>query len=161
MHYEYNLWGWYSGKHDAWCERCTTLAPSRTDTPEEHGATRCLWTGNGWIEHPYEKPPILPELPQHPDPRHITPLALRRRFTLAERSAIEWAAVDRADTSEKQRKDAAMLRACLKDQEQAGFIDLDDADVAAGVRLIEELQLIAPGRASEILGAPVQPGERP
>ncbi len=94
-------------------------------------------------------------------PRHITPLALRRRFTLAERSAIEWAAVDRADTSEKQRKDAAMLRACLKDQEQAGFIDLDDADVATGVRLIEELQLIASGRASEILGAPVQPGERP
>lgn len=94
-------------------------------------------------------------------PRHITPLSLRRRFTLAERSAIEWAAVDRADTSEKQRKDAAMLRACLKDQEQAGFIDLDDVDVAAGVRLIEELQLIAPGRASEILGAPVQPGERP
>lgn len=93
--------------------------------------------------------------------RHITPLALRRRFTLTERSAIEWAAVDRADTSEKQRKDAAMLRACLKDQEQAGFIDLDDADVATGVRLIEELQLIASGRASEILGAPVQPGERP
>jgi hypothetical protein len=160
MHYEYDLWGWYIAEHPIWRERCTTLAPSRTDMPEEPGATRCLWAGNGWIERPYEKPPLLPETPQQPDPRHISPLALRRRFTLAERSAIEWAAVDRADTSEKQRKDAALLRACLKDQEQAGFIDLDDADVATGVRLIEELQLIAPGRASEILGAPVQPGER-
>lgn len=161
MHYEYDLWGWYAGSHEIWRERCTTLAPSCSHTSDTPGATRCLWTGGAWIECPYEKPPLLPELPQHPDPRHISPLALRRRFTLTERSAIEWAAVDRADTSEKQRKDAAMLRACLKDQEQAGFIDLDDADVAAGVRLIEDLQLIAPGRASEILGAPVQPGERP
>ena len=83
MHYEYDLWGWYVGEHQTWRERCTTLAPSCTDMPEEPGATRCLWSGNGWIEHPYEKPPILPDLPQHPDPRHITPLALRRRFTLA------------------------------------------------------------------------------
>jgi hypothetical protein len=123
---------------------------------------RCGDASPGWLHDAgtglFTPPPTAQVIPEQ---RHITPLALRRRFTLAERSAIEWAAVDRADTSEKQRKDAAMLRACLKDQEQAGFIDLDDADVAAGVRLIEELQLIAPGRASEILGAPVQPGERP
>lgn len=93
--------------------------------------------------------------------RHITSQALRWRLTVSERAAIEWAAVDRADATEVQRKNAATLRSMLKDQDQAQFIDLDDIGVASYLLLIEELQLIAPGRASEILGAPIQPGERP
>ncbi len=63
--------------------------------------------------------------------------------------------------AEQLHTDRTTMTRNLRTLQQAGFIDLDDADVAAGVRLIEDLQLIAPGRASEILGAPVQPGERP
>jgi hypothetical protein len=103
--------------------------------------------------------------PQAPTPvpqpaRKITPLAFRRRFTKAERAGIEWAAVDKLDRPEAERQMAAALRADLKDQEQAKFIDLDDAELIEGVAGLEAYGLIATGRAAEILSAPVQDGER-
>lgn len=93
--------------------------------------------------------------------RHITPLAFRRRFTGAERAAIEWAAVDRADATSGERQQAAQLRSTLKDQELASFIDLDDPDVAAGVQLLEDVGLIADGRALQITDTPPRPDELP
>lgn len=100
-------------------------------------------------------PPAAPA-----EARHITPLAFRRRFTKAERAAVEWAAVDKPDRPEAERQMAAALRADLKDQEQAKFIDLDDPDLIEGVATLEAYGLIAEGRATEILSAPVQVGER-
>lgn len=94
-------------------------------------------------------------------PRRMAPLAFRRRFTKAERSGIEWAAVDRADQTMEQRQQAAALRSDLKDQAQAQYIDLDDPDTVAGVQALEAIGLIAPGRAAEILGATVLPEELP
>lgn len=99
--------------------------------------------------------------PQQPTRRHITPLAFRRRFTGAERAAIEWAAVDRADATSGERQQAAQLRSTLKDQELASFIDLDDPDVAAGVQLLETVGLIADGRALQITDTPPRPDELP
>jgi len=99
--------------------------------------------------------------PPHEQHRHITPLAFRRRFTGAERAAIEWAAVDRADASSAERMQAAQLRSNLKDQELASFIDLDDPDVAAGVQLLETFGLIADGRALQITDTPPRPDELP
>lgn len=93
--------------------------------------------------------------------RHLTPLAFRRRFTAAERAAIEWAAVDRADEGQQERVQAAQLRSNLKDQELASFIDLDDPDVAAGVQLLEDVGLIADGRALQITDTPPRPDELP
>lgn len=93
--------------------------------------------------------------------RHITPLAFRRRFTGAERAAIEWAAVDRPDADQQERMQAAQLRSTLKDQELASFIDLDDPDVAAGVQLLEAVGLIADGRALQITDTPPRPDELP
>lgn len=93
--------------------------------------------------------------------RRITPLAFRRRFTGAERAAIEWAAVDRADATSGERQQAAQLRSTLKDQELASFIDLDDPDVAAGVQLLEAVGLIADGRALQITDTPPRPDELP
>ena len=93
--------------------------------------------------------------------RHISPLAFRRRFTLQERAAIEWAAVDRPGQPDTQRMQAAALRATLKDQEQARFIDLGDPDVAAGVQTMEAAGLLRPGRALVILDAPIEPKELP
>ena len=100
-------------------------------------------------------PPALPEL------RRVSVLGFRRRFTKAERAAIEWAAVDRADQPEAQRQQAAALRATLADQAAATFIDLDDADTVEGVQGLEAMGLLAPGRALEILTAPIQPEELP
>ena len=99
-------------------------------------------------------------LPQQA-PRKITPLAFRRRFTKVERESIEWAAVDKADQPDAQRQLAAALRADLKDQEQAQFIDLDEADVALGLQTLEAIGLLAVGRAAAITGAPVLPEELP
>ena len=99
--------------------------------------------------------------PPHAQHRHITPLAFRRRFTGAERAAIEWAAVDRADATSAERMQAAQLRSNLKDQELASFIDLDDPDVSAGVQLLEAVGLIADGRALQITDTPPRPDELP
>ena len=96
-----------------------------------------------------------------PVPRRLATLAFRRRFTAAERAAIEWAAVDKPEHSEQERMGSAALRSSLKDQDQATYIDLDDLDTIAGTHAIEQLGLIGDGRADEILTAPVEPGERP
>lgn len=49
----------------------------------------------------------------------------------------------------------------LADQAVAKYIDLDDPSTVAGVQLLEQSGLLAAGRAADILGAPVQPGEQP
>ena len=100
-------------------------------------------------------------LPAALAPRRLAPLAFRRRFTAAERAAIEWAAVDKPEQSAQERMGSAALRSSLKDQDQATYIDLDDLDTITGTHAIEQLGLIGAGRADEILGAPVEPGERP
>lgn len=96
-----------------------------------------------------------------PAARKVSVLAFRRRFTLAERAGIEWAAVDRADQPDAQRQQAAMLRATLADHAAASFVDLDDPATVEGVQGMTATGLVAPGRAAEILGAPVQPEELP
>lgn len=103
------------------------------------------------------------DVPAQPLPveRRVSVLAFRRRFAKAERAAIEWAAVDRAEDTIAQRMQAAALRADLKDQDSAQYIDLDDGDTVAGVQALEAGGLIAAGRAAEILGAPIEPGELP
>lgn len=92
--------------------------------------------------------------------RRITKLAFRNRFTKAEKAGIEFAALDDPTAPIAQRQQAAALRADLKDQEQATYIDLDDEDTRAGVQTLEAVGLIAAGRAVEILDAPVQDRER-
>ena len=95
-----------------------------------------------------------------PEDRRITKLAFRNRFTKAEKAGIEFAALDDPTAPIAQRQQAAALRADLKDQEQATFIDLDDEDTRTGVLTLEAVGLIASGRAVEILDAPVQDKER-
>lgn len=102
-----------------------------------------------------------PQIPTVPPARRVSVLAFRRRYTSAERAAIEWAAVDRPDQSNAQRQQAAALRSQLADQAAATFIDLDDADTVQGVQGLEALGHIATGRALEILTAPIQPEELP
>lgn len=93
-------------------------------------------------------------------PRHITGLAFRNRFTRAEKIALELAALDDPSAPLIQRQQAAALRADLKDQERATYIDLDRADTRAGVQALEAAGLIAAGRALQILDSPVLDLER-
>ena len=107
--------------------------------------------------------PVFVDAPAQPlgdSPRRITKLAFRNRFTKAEKAGIEFAALDDPTAPIAQRQQAAALRADLKDQEQATFIDLDDEDTRAGVLTLEAVGLIAAGRAVEILDTPVQDKER-
>ena len=94
-----------------------------------------------------------------PEDRRISKLAFRNRFTKAEKAGIEFAALDDPTAPIAQRQQAAALRADLKDQEQATFINLDDEDTRTGVLTLEAAGLIAAGRAVEILDAPVQDKE--
>lgn len=99
-------------------------------------------------------------LTEAPESRHITGLAFRNRFTRAEKIAIELAALDDPSAPMAQRQASAALRADLKDQESATYIDLERADTRAGVQALEAAGLLAAGRALEILDAPVQAHER-
>jgi len=121
-----------------------------------------LGVGVGWG---WDGSFIAPEIEEQPEPappkRHITNLAFRQRFTRAEKTALELAALDNPAATTEQRAQSAALRADLKDQEQASYIDLDRADTRAGVMMLEAAGLIASGRALEILDAPVQDVERP
>ena len=131
----------------------------RIDTPAE----RALGVGMGWRWDGAAF--IAPPPGQAPTPspadvaRRITKLAFRNRFTKAEKAGIEFAALDDPTAPIAQRQQAAALRADLKDQEQATFIDLDDEDTRTGVLTLEAAGLIAAGRAVEILDAPVQDKE--
>jgi hypothetical protein len=117
-----------------------------------------------WLGHTYDRengtatPPAAPE--PAPEKHHITNLAFRQRFTRAEKVALEMAALDNPSASLQQRAQAAALRADLKDQEQATYIDLDRADTRAGVQMLEAAGLLGAGRAAQILDAPVQDAER-
>ncbi len=102
----------------------------------------------------------MPESPPAQDTR-ITRLAFRKRFTQAEKVALEIAALDDPSATPAQRARAAALRAYLKDVDAATFIDLSDAHVKEGVQTLEAAGLLAAGRAGDIINAPVTPEELP
>lgn len=72
-----------------------------------------------------------------PVTRVISKLAFRRRFTLAERVAI--------DSSSD-----PVVKTMLTDMSLADVIDLDDADIVAGLAYLESISLLVAGRAAEI-----------
>ena len=107
-----------------------------------------------------EPAPVEPPVPEPVVPvRHVTKLAFRNRFTQAEKVTLEIAALDNAAATMPERQQAAALRAALKDQENASYIDLDRADTRAGVLNLETAGILAAGRALEILDAEIQPQE--
>lgn len=95
-----------------------------------------------------------------PDTR-ITRLAFRNRFTQAEKVMLELAGLDDPTAPMAQRQQAAAIRAHLADVAASAFVDLARADTRAGVQSLEAAGLLAPGRALQILDAPVQAHERP
>lgn len=95
-----------------------------------------------------------------PDSR-ITRLAFRNRFTQTEKVMLELAALDDPTAPMPQRQQAAAVRVHLADVAASTFVDLARTDTRAGVQSLEAAGLLAPGRALQILDAPVQAHERP
>lgn len=106
-----------------------------------------------------EPPAVQPEPPVFQ--RHITKSAFRNRFTQAERVMLEMAALDNPLAPSAQRQLAAGLRANMADQRDAAYIDLDRVTTRSGVLRLEQVGLLAGGRALAILDAPVQSDEVP
>ena len=159
MPFKYDLHGWFvRGVPDAELRTVPMAPPSLTTTTTE-GQLRANWNGLAWGMLPYVAPPPEPEPQPVEAQRIVSVLGFRRRFTPAEKAAIEWAAVDRPDQPEAQRMQAAALRATLANQAVAQFIHLEDPATVAGVQGLEALGIIEPGRALEILTAPIQPEE--
>lgn len=119
------------------------------------------WVGMEFATHDHaeviEQQPVAPVTVED---RRITRLAFRNRFTQSEKAAIEIAALDNPSAPMAQRAQSAALRASMKDQEVASFIDLSRPDTRAGVQQLEAAGLIAQGRAVEILDGPIADIER-
>ncbi len=113
----------------------------------------------GWLDdgQTFTAPPPVSAVPS----ARITRLAFRNRFNQAEKVTLELASLDNPAGTLAARQQAAALRAYLADVAAATFIDLLRDDTRAGVQFLETATLLAPGRALQILDAPVQPDERP
>jgi len=96
-----------------------------------------------------------------PSDTRITRLAFRNRFAQAEKVMLELAALDDPNAPMAQRQQSAAIRVYLADVAASAFVDLARADTRAGVQSLEAAGLLAPGRALQILDAPVQTHERP
>jgi hypothetical protein len=93
--------------------------------------------------------------------RHITKLAFRNRFTLAEKIAFEMAQVDDPTATHEARLAAAGVRVLEKDLAAGAYVDLNAAAVQAGLAQLEALGVLAAGRAGEITWGDVEPYEVP
>lgn len=109
----------------------------------------------GWI---YENNNLVPpkeEEINYSQVKHITKLAFRNRFTLEEKIAVEFAALDNPTASIEDRQKSATVRSYLKDLDSATYVDLDREDLKNSLQSLETLGLITAGRANEILTAKV------
>jgi len=115
-----------------------------------------------WPDAVQEIVPVEPE-PHPPEPlkpRVVSKFAFRSRFTPAEKVAIEFASLDDPTATPAKRSIAASLRVLQADLEAATFVDLELPSTRNGVQMLEQVGLIGPGRAAEILDAPVSDWER-
>jgi hypothetical protein len=111
------------------------------------------WVTAGNIPTEYTPPP-------EPVYSKITVLALRNRFTQAEKIAIDMSSIDNPASSMQARQLAASLRVMMSDLNVATFVDLSRPDTIAGIQALETYGIIGTGRSSEILTSPVQDFER-
>ena len=105
------------------------------------------------LDQPPQAAPAEPTQPPGP----LSVLDFRRRFTLHEKAAIEFAALDNPAAPIEERQQAALLRACLADQAAAQFIDLADPSTIEGVQLLVQAGLLSEERGQQVLLASAAP----
>lgn len=127
--------------------------------PGEHTTVEMDVPAPAWYVAP---PPPDPEPEPQPTERRITVFAFRARFTTAEKIALETAAqgVPTASASDPRNVFAMRLRASEKDLQAARNVDLDMEATREGTLALEQVGILARGRALEILDAPVEDHER-
>ena len=114
----------------------------------------------GWTRTGAGQPFEAPAVESVAQDTRITRLAFRNRFTKAEKVMLELAALDDPAAPMAQRQQSAAIRVYLADVAASSFIDLADPGTRAGVQALEAGGLLAAGRATVILNAPVTPSER-
>ncbi len=101
-----------------------------------------------WPEYPFAQfnhiPQVVVPFIAPPVERNISGVAYLRRFTQDERIAIR----DAAKTSAKLDDYLRLLESTIA---QGGIVNLLDEDTIAAVQMLEQVGLIAAGRAAEIL----------
>ena len=105
--------------------------------------------------------PIFQVIPPVNTDTKITVLAFRQRITMAEKTAIEIAALDQPTADMSVRAASATLRAYLGDVAAATYIDLQSSETRTGIAALEAMGVIGEGRAAEILDSPILEVERP
>jgi hypothetical protein len=88
--------------------------------------------------------------------RHITHLALRKRFTYAERLEFEMAALDNPAGTQAERQAAAGVRVLEKDMAAARHADLNLPELQDGLRTLEAIGVLTVGRADQIIWGDIE-----
>lgn len=91
---------------------------------------------------------------EEPKSYRITVLAFLSRFTDAEAIAIDLASIGTT-------VQAATLRRYMQKVTSATYIDLEREDTVAGVQALETMNILASGRAAQILSKTISDSERP
>lgn len=99
--------------------------------------------------------------PKKVNDKKITVLAFRNRFTVQEKVASEMMSIDNPNSTPQQRQISATIRVILRDADIANFIDLERTDTIQGIKFFEQIGILGPGRATEILETAVKDYERP
>lgn len=141
--------GWYSGEVAVGTVGSVRARPDVLNTAETEGQPRARWVAGAWVVQSWAPPP-----------RHITRRSFTNRFTQLEEAAIDLVSIDNPAGTQEQRIQAAVMRAQRRKVSESPYVDLDLAQTRAGVMALEVAGLLAPGRALEILDAPIQPDER-
>lgn len=129
---------------------------------EEGGFANRIEADQAFVEQHYPERWRLIDSPPAPEvrPRHVTKLAFRNRFTVAEKVAIDLASIDNPAGDMAARQQSAAVRVSLADAAAASYIDLARDDTRAGVLLLEGAGVLGAGRAAEILDAEILESER-
>lgn len=89
------------------------------------------------------------------DNQLLTRAALRNRFTVPEKIAMEMAMLDDPTKTTQERTGSAYLRAMINDFNNSPYVDLNHAVVASALNTLEQYGIIGIGRAQVILSAPI------
>lgn len=137
MTYSYDSHGWFSPVEIP--NRATEVAPPSHGAAPVVGQPWPNWTGVEWVMIAYVEP-VTPTPPAQP--RLLSVLSFRSRFTDAEKIAIYTAA-----------KTEVAVQVWLDDlaAAQNQTVDLNDQRIIGGVNAMEFGGLIAAGRTAEIL----------
>jgi hypothetical protein len=118
-------------------EEWAALTPGELDAAKAARVAAWVYT----LEHPSPPPPAPPV-------RIYSKFGFRSLMTLDEQLAA-----DNFDLSEAPAEAKAMMRTLMVNFTVADEIDLDDPATIMGVNALEQLGVLAAGRAAQILGA--------